>query len=115
MNISGGDVSSSFRAESGSTINLFVTELFLDSVPQELSSGAQIEIDTSVDFVLEATLADGSFINFATSGPFIIGNPFDEGSILTVTMVPEPSSLTMLALAGFSALCRRRLNGVKVS
>ena len=50
------------------------------------------------------------FGSFANPGTYISGNPFNSG-MLTVQMVPEPSSAILL-LSGFSAVCgiaRRKL------
>jgi hypothetical protein len=110
VNISGGDVGRAFHAQSGSEVNLFVTEFFLDGVEQDLTAGIPLLINTSNDFHLQAKLLDGSWLVFdfdRVSNPQPGVDEFDLGSRLTVTLVPEPNSLALALTAGLFLLRRR--------
>ncbi|MEX0937922.1 MAG: PEP-CTERM sorting domain-containing protein [Pirellulales bacterium] len=140
MNIFGGTISLgpdtsrdyAFMAESGSTVNvhgglfrenvfvgdgthfnLFVQELSLDGVPVPLVLGEQTVIPNTGGVLLEAILADGTFLDLGLGRGSPGFDHFDDGAILTATLVPEPSTwvLAILAAVGLIGLRSRHRNG----
>ncbi len=59
LNVAGGTIGKRFAAYDGSSVNLFVTELSVNGVPIELSSGAPVEIEIGETSLLEPVLVRG--------------------------------------------------------
>lgn len=108
-NISGGTYGVTFRNFSGATVNFFGTEFSIDGeIIPGLSLGDQFTI-TDRDVTLTGLLADGSAIDFdLTAIDDGVNHWFASDSTVTVTLVPEPSSLAMLGLGGLALVRRRR-------
>lgn len=110
VNISGGSVGDHFEADFESTVNLFGTSFFLDGVElTNLAFGTAFTIDAR-DVSLTGLLADGSAFDFDlnTSDSVLVGDIFEVGATLTVTLVPMPGSAGVLAIGGLFAARRRR-------
>ena len=112
VNISGGTVGDGFAADSGSEVNLLGSEFFLDGeLLDTLTFGDPFTIsDRGV--TLSGTLEDGSLFSFDLNSSFVgfEEDLFELGATLTVTVtvVPEPGSLTLLGLGGLTTMLRRR-------
>ena len=112
--ISGGTFGNEFDAFSGSTVNLFGTEFFLNgSLVDALTVGETITIfDRGEDVVLSGVLADGTLFDFdlIPNDPFFV-DFFEPNSTLTITRVaaiPEPGCGLTLATMSLVLLVRRR-------
>lgn len=114
LNITGGTFRNEPIMGPDSTTNLFVTNLSLDGSPLDLDLGDTVSIDTSENFLLEVTLADGTPVMFERSGSGpVIPLPTKDGlasvsGTLTATLVPAPASASLVTLAGLSLVRRRR-------
>ena len=102
LNFSGGGSGGSggFGTSSGSQVNIFGTEFFLQGSPLVLTDGVPFTInDLGVN--LTGTLLDGEsfnvFLGASNTGTFTVSQP-----------VPEPSSLIVFAISGTMLLARRR-------
>ena len=97
------------RANSGSIVNLFGTEFFLDGEPLEnliLGQTATVS-ERGEDVILSGVFADGTSFDFVLDDDFNFLNTSDRfasGSTLTVTLVPVPEPGSGLALATISIL-----------
>ncbi len=111
VNISGGSIGS-FAARAGSEVNLIGTEFFLNGVPLDtLTQHEPSTIASRGGQILSGTLADGSAFSFELNDLRISTKDFfSTDSLLTVTLVPEPSSVVLLLLAGGGFFVRRRFN-----
>lgn len=102
LNLSGGSVGDRFTASVGSEVHLFGSEFMLDGVRLDtLTHGKAVEI-TEREVTLSGLLADGSDFSFLLRTRFNTQTDiFSSGALLTVTLVPEPTSLMLLtALSG---------------
>jgi len=101
VNISGGSVGD-FIAFNGSTVNLFGTQFVLDSldITASLTLNEHLKIDDR-DVTLSGLLADGSAFAFDLNSAFDDSDTFQTAATLTVTVVPEPSTLALAALGLF--------------
>ena len=116
MNISGGSFADSFDARSGSTVNLFGTEFFLNDTLIDASTlGETITIfDRGDDVILSGLFADGTRFDFELNSGAVFPNTrdsFDSGATLTITRVvavPEPGCGLTLATMSLVLLVRRR-------
>ena len=109
-NISGGSIGDEFVAFEGAEVNLFVTSLRIDGQLVDLTLGEALLIDQRGGALLEATLADGSFLDFSLNGTFVSSSDvFEFGTALTVTLVPAPNAVVMLGIGGVLVARRRRL------
>ena len=116
VNISGGTVGSNFDANSGSTVNIFGTEFFLNGSLVDASTLDEpfAIFDRGEDVVLSGVFADGTLFDFDLNP----NNPlfssldfFDSDSTLTITRVvavPEPGCGLTLATMSLVLLVRRR-------
>ncbi len=105
FNISGGDVGSNFDVVAGSTINLTGTSFILDGIDltHGLTVGEMIPI-TDQDVAIEGLLADGSpFSFYIETNTTVLPD-----AIWTVTLVPEPGTLSLLSLGCISLIRDRR-------
>ncbi len=112
INISGGSLGDRFTARRGSTVNLFGSSFLLDDVLlDDLVFGEAFTIFDR-DVTLSGLLSDGSAFSFDLNSNFLTQDQdrFESGSTLTVTLtsVPEPSSLAVLGLSSVIFLGRRR-------
>ena len=109
-NISGGNIGEGFDAFSGSEINLFGTEFRLDGVLLEGLELGQAFTVVDRDVTLSGVFADGTAFSFDLDSVNFVGSSFflPSGATLTVTQVPEPTSLAILGLGGLALLRRRR-------
>jgi len=116
VNISGGVIGNYFRAGGNSEVNLIGTEFSIDGVPiDNLSPGETLQIDlielffNDREIVLAGTLADGNPFSFDVNTRMEnFSDFFNVESKLSVTLVPEPNSLVLLALGAGLAVLRRR-------
>lgn len=108
VNISGGTVGDTFTAESGSTVNLFGTSFLIDGAELTALVLGEAFTTTERDVTLSGVLADGSAFDFDLNSAFSDSQDyFDSGATLTVTLVPEPTSLALLGLGGLALATRR--------
>ena len=110
VNVSGGTIGEGFDAFSGSEINLFGTEFRLDGVLLEGLELGQAFTVVDRDVTLSGVFADGTAFSFDLDSVNFVGSSFflPSGATLTVTQVPEPTSLAILGLGGLALLRRRR-------
>ena len=110
VNISGGSVGSEFEAFTGSEINLFGTEFLLGGVLlDDLELGQAFTIPDR-DVILSGVFADGTtFGFFLNDNRFSPSAFFSSGATLTVTQVPEPTSLAIFGLGSLVLRRRRRV------
>ena len=114
VNISGGSVGDAFMASFSSTVNLSGSGFLLDGVSLEpqLTLNEAFTLTDRGGAVLSGTLADGTAFDFVLNELFIGGqDQFDAEATLTLTLVPEPGVLSLLALGGVGLLTRRRMGG----
>ena len=110
VNISGGIFDDFFIAQSGSEVNLAGSEFYLDGVALTgLLPGQPVTI-TDRDVTLSGVLADGEQFSFDLNAvQSNLNDYFDPSSTLTVTIaVPEPSSLTLIAMVLTMGFVQRR-------
>lgn len=103
VNISGGTFDQ-ISASSG-TINLFVTEFLIDGLPASLQPNMPVNFRTEFSTLYSALLLDGSRLEFT-------GSNVRSSTNLIVTLIPEPSSLLLIASALFATLRTSLLRGV---
>jgi len=110
--ISGGMLQDVFMLNifgSGSALNLvgdfmLITDNSdpLDPIGFSISTPATGTItDIAFDSVLEGTLGDGSPVRFSSI-------QLDDGGVINISSIPEPSALMLISLAGMAGLLRRR-------
>jgi hypothetical protein len=110
VNISGGIFDDIFAASSGSEVNFSGSEFFLDDVALTgLLPGQSVTI-TDRDVTLSGLLADGEQFSFDLNAvESQLNDYFSPTSTLTVTIaVPEPTSLTFIAIALTMGFAQRR-------
>ena len=110
VNVSGGTIGEGFDVFSGSEINLFGTEFRLDGVLLEGLELGQAFTVVGRDVTLSGVFVDGTAFSFDLDSVNFVGSSFflPSGATLTVTQVPEPTSLAILGLGGLALLRRRR-------
>lgn len=110
VNLSGGSLGEPFNALDGSTASLLGTSFLLDGLEVTgLEFGEAFTIDAR-DVLLTGFLVDGSTFDFDLSG---FGSDFfDAGATLTVTLVPTPGAVGVLAMSGLLTARRRRCSPV---
>ncbi len=111
LNIAGGSLTG-LVAFGGATVNVFGTSFILDGVELTgLAVGDTIEI-TDRDVSLSGVLGDGSAFSFelnsSSFNPFVDIDFVNNNATLTVTLVPAPGAVGVLAFAGLAAARRRR-------
>ncbi|QQE13425.1 hypothetical protein JD969_08195 [Planctomycetota bacterium] len=111
VNIYGGTFDGYFHARSGSTINFYGSDFKLDGVPV---TGLMLNIPHLVtgrsNLTLTGTNQDGSPLTFYLDNTYNnpLGNVIDTTAIINLVLVPEPASLSLLALSTLPLLARRR-------
>ncbi|MEM6553798.1 MAG: hypothetical protein AAF750_16895 [Planctomycetota bacterium] len=109
VNFSGGEIAEGLGVNEEGTFNVFGTAFFLDGVELNGLTLGEAFVITDRDVALTGVLADGSAFDFDLNSTFILSEDFfDVGATLTVTLVPEPTSLCPFALGTASLLRRRR-------
>ena len=105
LNISGGDIGTKFVVSAMSTVNLIGTSFVLAGIDLTpgLSPGESVSI-TDQDVYLEGLLADGSPFSFHIEENLSVL----PDAIWTITLVPEPSILCVVAMGLMGILCRDR-------
>ena len=105
----GGSVGERFQALSGSEVNLVGVEFLLDGeLLDELALGETLVISER-DVTLLGILADGSPFSFDLNSNFSFSSDFfSSDATLTVTLIPEPFSLVLLALGALAFADSRR-------
>ncbi|WP_425397768.1 hypothetical protein [Aeoliella sp.] len=108
VNITGGTFGDDFKALSGSDINITGTEFYLDGTKVDLEFGVPMVVaDRNVR--LSGRLADGNdfeFDLFASNS--LVDDFFSPDATLTLTLVPEPTSVLLYALALVAGYVRWR-------
>lgn len=109
INMSGGFMDDGLHADPGSTINLFGTTFFLDGDTVSGLAIGQPLVISDRDVRLSGFLADGSFFDFRLD-PVAAGGVdyFDPNATVTVTLIPAPGAVAVLAFAGLVSVSRRR-------
>jgi len=108
VNIAGGIIGQSFNAQPGSTINLVGQSFELDGQPLALEPGESTTVSLR-DALITGTLADGSPFRFSLNAIRKSKQDyFSPNALLTVRLVPEPTTLTVVFL--FGLYCTRRSN-----
>ncbi len=109
IKISGGSVGEGFSAFHSSEVHLFGTEFFLDgTLLDTLVQDEPFIITNRGGQILSGTLANGSAFRFVLDETRLGEHYFSIDTLLTVTLVPEPSSAVLLLLAGGGLLARWR-------
>lgn len=109
LNMYGGTISDALIARSGSEVNLFVTDLFIDDVEIDLVFHQEFLILQRDGALLEATLSDGTFFDLTLNHLFVAGEDQLTNNVwLTVTLVPTPASSTIFASFGLLSVSRRK-------
>ncbi len=110
VNLSGGTVGNNFFALDGSFVNLIGLSFILDGV--DLTPGllpTDSILVTDRDVILEGILADGSPFSFDLNSAILsFGDFFDPNATLTITLVPEPWTFSLIGAGGLCALRRQR-------
>lgn len=128
INVGGGAVGNDFRAQAGSTVNyrggafgdrfaaltgsaveIVGSEFFLDGVLVDFGVAESVVV-LDRDVQLTGRLADGTLFDFNLLSTAVGGQDFfAPGATLTLTLVPEPSSLALFAAAAVAVGARRRV------
>ena len=90
VNISGGEIDPAFQINSGSEVNLFGTEFFLDGVAVDFVDGESITI-LDRDVKITGTLLDGTSFEFDSSGVDFFGFFSSEATLTLNRGSVEPS------------------------
>lgn len=113
VDIYGGQIGNNFHAHDGSTVNLFGTQFFLAGDPggQDITSllteNIPFPITDRSPMRIYGLLADGSPFSFDLESHSPYGPTFYPNALLTITLIPEPSS-SMLMLIALGCLLRLR-------
>lgn len=107
LTMSGGSFGKYRSFGSNSTINLIGTEFFLDGIAVDLVPGSRTQIDER-EAILSGMLADGSPIELHLSTTGLEQDYFAADATLTLTLVPEPISIVILAMIMASCLGKVR-------
>ncbi len=110
INISGGSVGDDFAAFNSSEVHLLGTEFFIDgTLLDTLVPDEPFIITNRGGQTLSGTLADGSAFRFVLDESRLGAEDFFSADmLLTVTLVPEPASATLVLLTGAGLLAGRR-------
>lgn len=103
VNISGGTFDEDFEVDSGSEVNLFGSDFALNGEQFENLAIGQAFTITDRGVTLTGVFADGEPFSFGLST-----SDFDPDATLTITLVPEPSSMALIAISGVAMFTRRR-------
>lgn len=110
VNVSGGAGFDAFKTREGSHVNLIGRDFKIDGVPiAGLASGVATTINDR-RVTLSGVFADGSPFDFQLNvTDFLLQDYFRRDALLSVTLVPEPTSLATLAIpVGVGVALRRR-------
>ena len=92
VNLHGGTVGIGYRAMDGSVTNLYVQNARVDGVPIPLEIGERVAITQRGGELLEATLLDGSLVDFRLNASHLpLRDSFEGSAVLTVAR-PFPES-----------------------
>ncbi len=109
LNMYGGTISDALNAISGSEVNLFVSELYIDGVEIDLVLNEELVILQRDGALLEATLADGTFFDLTLNHSFVPGEDQLTNNVrLTATLVPVPHTIVIFGSFGLFSAFRRR-------
>ncbi|RMH31867.1 MAG: hypothetical protein D6692_00200 [Planctomycetota bacterium] len=112
VTIAGGSIADGFSALMDSRVELLVQGLSIDGAPVALTPGQELVITQRGGALLEATLADGSFLDFTLNSVPIFGQDFfDIRATLTARLagtIPAPGAAPLLLAAACAAPRRRR-------
>ena len=97
VNLLGGTIGSSFRALAGSNIQVTGRELLLNGSPIAGLNANEPFLFTSRTGTLSGRFADGSAFSFPLGMVGREGPMFAAGAQVTLTLVPEPTGLWLLA------------------
>ena len=106
LNISGGTIGTRFSANEGSMIDIVGSDFYLDGVLIDLEPDVKTLLPDR-DVQLSGVLADGTPFEFDLFSTRIRGEDFvADSAVLTLTLVPEPSTIALCLLAAIAG--RRR-------
>ncbi len=111
LSISGGYIPAELTVAAGSNLELLVQDAAIDGVPLDLTGLGPLNIDQRDGSRLTATLTDGTpfQIDLLVSGvEYRQDNFIDASSRLTVVQVPEPATLSLLAMGALLLRPHRR-------
>lgn len=109
--ISGGLVSGDLRAIFGAHVELLGQSFSLNGSPISglINPGDSLIVDARGGAILSGVLADGSPIDFALNETSIPGqDQFSADSTLRLTLVPEPSTMGIMAITCLSLAASRK-------
>lgn len=107
VTVGGGVFNDAFTASGDSNLEFLGTEFFLDDQLIALSLGESFAL-TARDATLSGTFADGSAFSFDLNSTDVNGQDFfATNANVTLTVVPEPTTLALLGLGGLALLRRR--------
>lgn len=113
VTISGGEIPKELTVGAASTLTLLVQDAAIDGVPLDLGpAGESLTIAQRNGSRLSATLADGTPFQIdllVSDVGYRPDNFIDASSRLNIVLVPEPTSLSLLACGGVALIRRHRM------
>jgi hypothetical protein len=103
MEVSGGDLSSDFNAQTGAELHLIGTDFQLNGQPIPGFSPGQSIVVPQRNIAISGTLLDGNAVNLFLSTDLMSPQFFSGNATLRLTLVPETATL-FLAIPGFCAV-----------
>lgn len=114
VNLTAGSLGSHFALLQGATMSIRASMAFLNGAPiPGLALGQTVTISERGNFTLAGELTDGTPFDFDLNDDSFKwfmeqADFFDPNASLQITLVPEPTSAALLAIAAFAWLGRRR-------